>query len=283
MFDNSFISEEDETKAFQNLFKQNKEKDFSSFYNDDEHLNEDERLYFIIKPEQEKTQIQKQKNIKEITTATSNQKNNEAPPEQQLNNPENSELNELNTTLFKKPLGRKRRGDTSERTHTKSRDDNKMRKIKVYIIRFILNLLNNLIYKNHRKFLKIDKEIGENLKKDFNMKLMDMKIKEIFTEFSINRRYLTLRDGANLNSALINQIYSRNDTKVIEILESKYVDLLQILRKDYLVQFRSDLLKKEVKCGEEKEKAKKYVEELVTLLFDYEEWFKRKSGRCRQV
>lgn len=283
MFDNSFLSEEEETKAFQNFFKKNMEKDYSSFYNDDEQLNEDERLYFIIKPEPEKTEIPKQRNIKEITTATSNPKNKESPPEQQLNNLENSELNELIPTLPKKKLGRKKRGDRSERTHTKSRDDNKMRKIKVYIISFILNLLNNLISKNHQKFLKIDKDIGENLKKDFNMKLMEMKIRDIFTEFSINRRYLTLREGANLNLVLINQIYSRNDTKLIEILESKYVDLLQILRKDYLDQFRRDLLKKEVKCGEEKEKAEKYVGELVTLLCGYEDWFKKKSGRCRQV
>ena len=158
-----------------------------------------------------------------------------------------------------------------------------MRKIKVYIIKFILKRLNSLISKYRLKFLKIDKKIGENLKKDFNMNLMNMTIKQIFTQFSINRRYTTLKHETNLNAALINEIYRRNLTQVIQILESKYIDLLKNLRKDYLDHFRTDILRKEIKCGEKKEYAEKYVNELVDLLTGYEKWFEDKSGRRRNI
>ena len=285
MYFNNINSEEEENQAFKNIFTQNTENENDSLIDkdDDEQLKQEyeDKLYFL-KPEPEKGEILKQKNSKEITTATSNQKNNITPnePQQQII-PEISESKESNTKSNKKVLGRKKKSDKSERTHTKSREDNKMRKIKVYIIRFILNRLNQHINKYHRKFLKIDKKIGENLKKDFNIKLMNMKIKEIFSEFSINGRYLTLKQETNLNIALMREIYAKNDIEVIKILESKYIDLLNILRKDYLEQFRHDVIKKEIKCGEDKKNAEKYVEELIGLLLNYEEWFKSKSGRER--
>ena len=287
MFEHLPYMNEENSEYFQNSFFQFLESEnVNCSYNRYavEKLNEDceERLYFI-KPLDDKKEIPNTKDNKEGTTATSNKINIQNPSEPQKINLENEESSDAKSKKIKNSsLGRKKKGDLSVRSHTKSREDNKMRKIKVHIIRFILNRLNLIISKYHLKFLKIDKKVGEDLKKDFNLRLMDMTIKQILTEFSINGRYLTLKNEENLNVSLIKDIYAKNDTEAIKILESKFIDLLKILRTEFLHEFKHDILRKEIKCGEKKENAEKYVNELVKLLFKYENWFSDKSGRRRK-
>lgn len=287
MFEHLPYMNEENSEDFQNYFFQCLDNEnFNGSYNRyaEEKLNDDseERLYYI-KPLVEKKEIPNSKDNKEGTTATSNKINIQNPSEPQKINSENKESDDDKSKKIKNPsLGRKKKGDLSVRSHTKSREDNKMRKIKVHVIRFILNRLNLIISKYHLKFIKIDKKVGENLKKDFNIRLMNMTIKQILTEFSINGRYLTLKNEANLNVCLIKDIYAKNNTEAIKILESKYIDLLRMLRADYLHEFKRDILRKEIKCGEKKENAEKYVNELVKLLFNYENWFSEKSGRKRK-
>ena len=287
MFEHLPYMNEENSEDFQNYFFQCLDNEnFNGSYNRyaEEKLNDDseERLYYI-KPLVEKKEIPNSKDNKEGTTATSNKINIQNPSEPKKINSENKESDDDKSKKIKNPsLGRKKKGDLSVRSHTKSREDNKMRKIKVHVIRFILNRLNLIISKYHLKFLKIDKKVGENLKKDFNLRLMNMTIKQILTEFSINGRYLTLKNEANLNVCLIKDIYAKNNTEAIKILESKYIDLLRMLRTNYLHEFKRDILRKEIKCGEKKEDAEKYVNELVKLLFNYENWFSEKSGRKRK-
>ena len=51
------------------------------------------------------------------------------------------------------------------------------------------------------------------------------------------------------------------------------------MRKNDLNKFKNEIINKEVKNGETREEAIKYVDELVKLLFDYEDWFDRKTPR----
>ena len=179
-------------------------------------------------------------------------------------------------------LGRKRRSDEREAYHTKYRSDNMMRKIKTYFMNFVHNYLNESLTFSHKTFLKINKKVSENLRKDFNMSLMQMTIKEIYEQHSINEKYSDYKKGRNINQALIKEIFEKNkDIETIKILNSKYINLIIVLRTKFLDKFSSDLIEKEIKLGENKDDALMYVNELKDLLINYEEWFEKKAGRCK--
>lgn len=179
-------------------------------------------------------------------------------------------------------LGRKRRSDEREVYHTKYRSDNMMRKIKTYFMNFVHNYLNESLTFSHKTFLKINKKVSENLRKDFNMSLMQMTIKEIYEQHSINEKYSDYKKGRNINQALIQEIFEKNkEIETIKILNSKYIDLIIVLRTKFLDKFSSELIEKEIKLGENKDDALMYVNELKDLLINYEEWFEKKSGRCK--
>ena len=179
-------------------------------------------------------------------------------------------------------LGRKRRSDEREAYHTKYRSDNMMRKIKTYFMNFVHNYLNESLIFSHKTFLKINKKVSENLRKDFNMSLMQMTIKEIYEQHSINEKYSDYKKGRNINQALIKEIFEKNkDIETIKILNSKYIDLIIVLRTKFLDKFSSELIEKEIKLGENKDDALMYVNELKDLLINYEEWFEKKAGRCK--
>ena len=177
-------------------------------------------------------------------------------------------------------LGRKTKGDNEVRDHSKFAEDNQMRKIKSYFLKYIPDYVNSSLSYVHKRFLKIDKKANQELKKDFNVELMNKTLKNIFLEFSICGRYSESKKGENHNAELIKEIYEKNEeTEAIEKLEKTYVEVLDHFRKNNLEIFKDDILKKEIKNGENESTAKKYVNELVKLLFKYESWFNDKSAR----
>ena len=177
-------------------------------------------------------------------------------------------------------LGRKTKGDTEEREHSKFKEDNQMRKIKSYFLKYIPDYVNSSLSFVHKRFLKIDKKVNQELKKDFNVELMDKKLKDIFIEFPICGRYSEAKNGENHNAELIKEIYENNEeTEAIEKLEQTYIQVLDCFRKKNLEKFRDDILNKEIKNGEKESRAKMYVNQLVKLLFNYESWFTDKSAR----
>ena len=179
-----------------------------------------------------------------------------------------------------KKLGRKRKNEEREAFHTKDRDDNKMRKVKTYIMNFIWDYLNKSIVYNRKQFLKINKNVNQCLRKDFNMSLMQMTIKDIFVQNKINETYNDFKKERNLNQDLIKEIFEKNeDIETIKILNMKYIDLVIIYRTEFLNQFISDLTKKEIRAEGKKEKVESYVEQLKYLLLNYEDWFKQKKGK----
>lgn len=179
-----------------------------------------------------------------------------------------------------KKLGRKRKNEEREAFHTKDRDDNQMRKVKTYIMNFILDYLNKSIVYNRKKFLKINKNVNQCLRKDFNMSLMQMTIKDIFVQNKINETYNDFKKERNLNQDLIKEIFEKNeDIETIKILNMKYIDLVIIYRTEFLNQFISDLTKKEIRAEGKKEKVESYVEQLKYLLLNYEDWFEQKKGK----
>lgn len=175
-------------------------------------------------------------------------------------------------------LGRKRRGDHKEGEHTKHKPDNQMRKIKANFQNYTTKKLNSSLSLGHKQFLKIDPKVNEELGIEYNMKLMQMTWKEIFKENSINKRYSKITNE-KYNAELIDQIYSEGkETEAIKILDSTYIQYLDHMRKKDLKLFKNAIREKEIKMGNE-EGVDEYVEELVKLLFDFEDWFSRKTPR----
>ena len=179
-----------------------------------------------------------------------------------------------------KLLGRKRREDKGKGVHSKYKPDNQMRKIKSYYIKYITENVNASLSPEHKKFLKITPDVNEDLNTNYNLDLMKKLIKAIYVENPINKRYSKEEIELDYNKDLIEEIYRKNEeTKAIRILNMTYIEYLDFMRKNDLNKFKNELLQKEIKNGESKQEAIRYVNELVMLLMDYEGWFKRKTPR----
>lgn len=191
---------------------------------------------------------------------------------------------ELKMETDKKLLGRKRKDDKRVAKHTKMDDDNKMRKIKAYFMKFVHQKINGSLSLSRHEFQPISKELNQNLKKDFNISLMQKTLKEIYETYPINNRHSEYTKNKNINIKLIKDIYDKNtEPEVIKILNMKYIDMLKIFRMTYLSKFSDDIYKVLIEKNQETvENAKKYVDELKELLFNYENWFLQKSGRNRK-
>ena len=99
---------------------------------------------------------------------------------------------------------------------------------------------------------------------------MNMTLKEIYEEFSINGRYSRDIKIKNFNKNLIREIYDKNEEiKTIEILNKKYIDLLIILRDKYLNKFTNDIYEKVIKNCKSKEDAEIYRIGIVSNLLSF--------------
>lgn len=177
-------------------------------------------------------------------------------------------------------LGRKKKDDDRPAQHTKISIDNKIRKIKTYFMNFIYNKLNESLLNKYEKFRDINSEIKKNLNKEDNLALMEMTFKEIYLANSLSKRYNKYNQEQNNNKKLIKEIYEKKEeTEVIKILDSKFIDLFKLFRINDIDKFYSDSLQKEKKKFKTIEEAENYVNELKELLFKYEKWFEPKYGK----
>ena len=180
----------------------------------------------------------------------------------------------------KKLLGRKTKFDTEEREHSKFKEDNVMRKIKSHFFKFIPEYVNLSLPPEHKKFLKIDKGVNQELKRDFNVELMKKTIGDIFTENTICGRYSETKNGENYNAELVEEIYRNNEElEAIEKLKQTYKQVLDYFRINHFQKFIDEMYNKQIKSGENEANAQRYVDLLTNLLTNYESWFTDKSPR----
>ena len=162
--------------------------------------------------------------------------------------------------------------------HTKDNEDNIMRKIKTFVFQYILRLLNDSLIDKNKEFYPLETELNENLKKDFNMELLDRTILDIYKNSKLNERH-KFRGEANKN--LIEKILEENvELKTIKILSMTFRDIIeQIKEKDSLI-ILEEIRKKESRRKKNTPKIiDSYLEKLKALLSDYEGWFAIKLGR----
>ena len=185
--------------------------------------------------------------------------------------------------LLKKKKGRKNKEDNlksdDDTAHTKKKEDNIMRKIKTHLIEFIVKLLNDSLKDKTKKFYKIDKSISENLKRDFNLALLQRTLEDIFLNTDINGRYKNYS-----NEALIKKIKEENiEEKTIELLSLEFIEVIYKIQDEYLEEYLESIKNKEIKeINIENSSVNEYMESLKKIFFGYEAWFKNKKGRNRE-
>ena len=170
-----------------------------------------------------------------------------------------------------------RNDENDENKHDKFSEDNLMRKIKTYIFNTILNVLNKSLKDRSQKFFKLEPKLNESMKKDLNEKLMNQKIKEIYINNEISKRYLT-ETNCNNNINLIKKIYEeKKEIDTIKILETKYIDYVTYLQKYEMGNFLRKIRNKEIKNPDLD--VDRYINSLKSMFLNYAKWFNDKKGR----
>ena len=130
-----------------------------------------------------------------------------------------------------KNLGRKRKGEiyNENEVHNKERPDNIRIKFKrlffknlILFINFLLDKSTNFKLKG-KKFQKIDSAYINNMKKDKNLKMLDLPAVQILSK-DICKKYK--RYEKDNNRKIIKIIYEENEISLIEVLNKKIRELM---------------------------------------------------------
>ena len=217
-----------------------------------------------------------------------------------------------NSIFQTKKRGRRKTLDgTSEKAHNKYSEDNVIKKIKkiifdllIFFVNKVIDLYidedkkNNLkrkirktITKNRREkknegLLKpLDFAIGNNLKKDYFLKLLNMDLKEFLSQ-NINGKFKLLKKDSN--KIIIDEISNDNEIfesifkiKVEEYIdfftEKREIDIIQKIESEKKVKFkRANIVLNKIND-------KRYYSIFYSMLNNFKSWFTKKNGRKRNT
>ena len=183
-------------------------------------------------------------------------------------------------------MGRKPKNVSKKGNHTKNTEDNMMRKIKTYFIKYIHNLINKSINDKNLQLLKLDSEINEKLKRDYNIKLMATTFRDLYENRPLSSKYKKKTiDNNDINKDIIQKIYSEDrdkEVEVINILNMTYKELFNDFIKNNLNTFLNEIYEKEKANNEPEEDIVNYIQKIKNLCYNYEQWFTEKKGRNRK-
>ena len=191
--------------------------------------------------------------------------------------------------LKSKNMGRKT-NDCKEKggkgEHDKFSEDNMIRKIKSNFIDYIHNLINNSIENKELQFLKLDSEINEKLKKDYNIELMNRSFKDLYENTPISKKYKKIsKENGDTNKNIIYKIYYEEPYKefnVINLLNKTYKELFKDFLNNNLDKFLNDINEEEKRKKESEENIINYIKNIKQLCYSYEDWYLKKKGRNRK-
>ena len=173
-----------------------------------------------------------------------------------------------------KKIGRRLKDEfyENEAKHNKYSEDNIITKLKTAIFKYILNHLNQSLEFTKYKFYPLNVKLSTCLKKDFNVKLLERTIYDIYSKEDSNKNYI---NGNDSNKKLIKKIYEQKiEKKTINILNMKFIDVLNHIREKDMENF---LKKIENKNREKTDDS--FMDNVRHLLLTYEDWFRIKNGR----
>jgi len=255
--------ENDFDKRDENLFEENQNQD-SIFFNKSEKYNPfimDNVTNKLTKPNTKTFKIQK-------------------PEENDFQQNNEGLIPQMQSSLVKK-RGRKTKkiSKLTKFSHNKFKEDNIMRKIKTHLFEYIVNRLNLSLSDKRKKFYKIDKSLVENLKRSYNLELMEKTILDIFMNEKISNKYKRTEDKF-YNAKLICSILDENREKeTINLLNMKIIDIINFIKENQLEEFLSIIENKEK--GIDESNSKEYMNLLRQVLIHYKSWFSNKRGRTR--
>ena len=298
-FDESISYEEKQEHyynySYYNLNQNNDQNFYEQFlpiFNEQKLSQEDDenydKIYFkqeYSQNQQENIQLEKTKEIdnkktKPTTMTTPVKKIKEEKKEFIMNKSIKDDNKTKPEEFIKKKRGRKNKdmGDiiNGENIHSKNKEDNKMRKIRTHLIRYIVILLNDSLKDKSYKFHKIDKLVLENLKIEYNLKLNKRTLLDIFSKEKICERYKNYSNEYLIKKLLKEQI--EKDT--LNLLKLKFIEMINIIKKEYLNEFLDTIKQKEK--NNKNSNIEEYIESLREIFLGYEDWFKNKKGRNRE-
>ena len=244
-----------------------------------------------------------EKEVYFIEISNENSENNE-----NRENNENKENNEYNNQVQKKQYGRKSRDIKLmgvKGNHTKIDNDNMIRKIKSFFGKSLYKYLNRSFI-GEEQLLKLNIDINRRLKQDFNVKLFDMKLKDIYLESDISDKYKYKTKEDNIK--LINKIYKeQKEIEVITILNLTYYEAFKIFIRKIAPEIFDNNLEEKIKGtqilnnkkfeditvlfnnidkngkdnGEKKKDIDDYKNKIRELCLNFKKWFEDKVGRER--
>ena len=206
--------------------------------------------------------------------------------EEKGENEEKEENEENEEKEKKKNLGRKKREEKNKGNHTKHSEDNIMRKIKSKFLNYMNIIRNKNIHNEELKLLKLNSEINENLKRDFNIELMKKTFKKLYEETPISSKYRKQTQiDANINKKTIEKIYNAEnyfkEKGVINLLERNYIESFDDFRNNNLDRILSEVREEEEGKEENQKDIDEYLKNFEQLCRNYEKWFSEKKGRNR--
>lgn len=127
-------------------------------------------------------------------------------------------------TTLKKKRGKKSVSNKVLYEHTPFKNDNKMIKIQVGYISFLIKFINEVIEKKlnvKNNFIDIDYNFKSNIKKEFRKKLNKKRIKDIITKAPISPKFSTYNENYNKN--VYNKLLSLGHNVVLDILNKRFL------------------------------------------------------------
>ena len=130
----------------------------------------------------------------------------------------------------KNKKGRKKKNDNNKRKHNKSCGDNIIIKIKGYFFSYIRDITKNNFINKRIYFRKLPYKFISNLSKNNNVRLINMKMKDILSEIPITTK--NKKSHKFENKFIIKKIYEeKEEKKIIQILDLSFKELFIIFRR----------------------------------------------------
>ena len=234
---------------------------------------------------QENNQLEQLKEIenkktKQTTVISQAKELEEENKEILINKSEKETIKTKTKDLLQKKRGRKKLVDSEQKdekeVHSKNKEDNLMKKIRTHLFEFIVILLNNSLIDKTYEFHKIDKEVSQNLKKDFNLTLNKRTLLDIFKNEEMNRRYKKFS-----NRALIEKLSrEKKEVETLKLLNLNFLQIYELIKNNYLEHYLNTIEQKENSLFNLNKD--EYLQSIRTLFLGYEDWFINKKGRNRE-
>ena len=218
------------------------------------------------------------------------------------NEPKQNDIKIIDNNEQKNKRGRKTNKTQTTGIHGRKAADNIIKKVKVKIFEYPILFLNNILGNNNKndKLLKLDYKYINKSNKEENLQFLNMSLKELFSK-EISRKHITNGKTKDYNKAYINKIFENQPDDTIlfifNITFRDWLDLFTLKKNIHEIIIKYDYSDKKIDCERIQkslygvdnllknimEDDEEYLSMFIFLLYNYERWFYKKSGRKAKV